>query len=158
MTAVIPLPSTGRTFMPTSLLHWLLVAAGLGQLALVVASLAIPRVLGWREETARLRPLTRQVFWTYALYIWCTNLCFGLVSAFGADWLTDRSSLAAAVTGFMAAYWGGRLVIQFGYFDRSDAPTGPAVRLAEVALVGLFVYLTMAYGYAALFNLRVVGP
>jgi len=43
--------------------------AGVGQLALIVASLAIPRVLRWREETAKLRPLTRQVFWTYAIYI-----------------------------------------------------------------------------------------
>lgn len=48
----------------------LVFAAGVGQLVLIVASLAIPRVLHWKEDTARLRPLTRQVFWTYALYIW----------------------------------------------------------------------------------------
>jgi hypothetical protein len=63
----------------------LVFVAGVGQLALVVASLAIPRVLGWRQQTARLRPLLRQVFWTYALYILCTNLCFGLVSAFAGS-------------------------------------------------------------------------
>lgn len=39
-----------------------LVAAGLGQLALAAGSLALPRVLGWRTETAKLRPLTRHVF------------------------------------------------------------------------------------------------
>ena len=43
--------------------------AGAAQLALALASLAIPSVLGWREETRKLRPLTRQVFWTYAAYI-----------------------------------------------------------------------------------------
>ena len=103
----------------------LLVAAGAGQLVLVAASLAIPRVLRWPEDLARLRPLTRQVFWTYAGYIWATNLSFGLVSAFAPGWLLDRSPLAGAVCGFIAAYWGARLVIQFTYFDRSDAPQGP---------------------------------
>src|SRR5262245_3841914 len=52
------------------MLRALLIAAGLGQLALAAASLAIPVILGWREETARMQPLTRQIFWTYAGYIW----------------------------------------------------------------------------------------
>ena len=141
--------------MLDSLLSLLVLLAGLGQLVLVVASLAIPRVLRWREDTARLRPLTRQVFWTYAGYIWFTNLCFGLVSLAPAL-LLDRSRLAAAVTGYIAAYWGARIVIQFTYFDRSDAPSGIAVRLAEIGLAVLFVFLTFVYGWAALFNLGVV--
>src|SRR3954451_8466689 len=105
----------------------LVLIAGIGQLILIIASLAIPRVLNWREETAKLRPLTRQIFWTYALYIWCTNLSFGLVSLRPA-WLLDRSPLATCVTGFMTAYWVGRLLIQFCYLDRSDAPSGLHVR------------------------------
>jgi hypothetical protein len=132
--------------------------AGAGQLVLIVASLAIPRVLRWREDTAKLRPLTRQVFWTYAVYIWATNLSFGLVSALAPDWLLDGSGLAAAVTGFITAYWGGRLLIQFTYFDRSDAPSGVAARLAEAGLVGLFVFLTFVYGSATLLNLGVTLP
>lgn len=137
-------------------LHTLVLLAGIGQLVLIVASLAIPRVLGWREDTAQLRPLTRQVFWTYAAYIWATNLSFGLVSLRPA-WLLDRSPLAAAVTGFIAAYWIGRIGIQFFYFDRSDAPGGIGVRLAEVALVGLFVFLAAVYAAALLFNLGAIG-
>ena len=128
----------------------LVVAAGAGQLVLVVASLAIPRVLRWPEDLARLRTLTRQVFWTYAGYIWATNLSFGLLSAFEPDWLLDRSPLAGAVCGFIAAYWGARVVIQFAYFDRSDAPRGRRYALAEAALVALFVGLTLVYGGLAL--------
>jgi hypothetical protein len=130
--------------------------AGVGQLILIGASLAIPRVLGWREDTAKLRPLTRQVFWTYALYIWCTNLAFGLVSLW-PGWLLDRSPLAGCVSGFITAYWAGRVLIQFFYFDRRDAPTGMHVRLAEAALVALFVYLALVYGAALLVNLGVIG-
>lgn len=72
--------------------------AGVGQLAIVIGSPAIPRVLRWSDDVASLRPLTRQVFWTYAAYIWATNLCFGLISSLAPGWLVDGSPLAAAVT------------------------------------------------------------
>lgn len=137
-------------------LPWLIFLAGVGQLALIVASLAIPRVLRWKEDTAKLRPLTRQVFWTYAIYIWCTNLSMGLLSLKPA-WLLDGSPLACCVVGFIAVYWVGRIVIQFCYLDRSDAPPGWHVHLAEVALVGLFSYLSLVYTLALLLNLGVIG-
>jgi hypothetical protein len=127
----------------------LLMLAGLGQLVLAVGSLTLPRILGWSEDTAKLRPLTRQVFWTYATYIWVTNICFGVVSTFAPDWLLDRSPLARVVTGYIMAYWGARVLVQVFYFDRSGAPPGAVYKLAEVALVGLFIFLTAVYGYAA---------
>ena len=124
----------------------LVVAAGVGQLALVAASLAIPRALRWPEDLARLRPLTRRVFWTYAGYIWATNLAFGLASAFAPGWLLDRTPLAGAVCGFIATYWGARVGIQFLYFDRAGAPKGPRFAVGEFLLVGLFAALTLVYG------------
>lgn len=135
---------------------YLVVLAGAGQLALAAGSLTIPRALRWREDTAKLRPLTRQVFWTYAGYIWCTNVCFGLISALRPRWLLDGSPLALCVCGFIAAYWLARVVIQFTWFDRSDAPAGAIYRVAEAALVVLFVALVIVYGLALWFNLR--GP
>ncbi len=98
-----------------------IVLAGLGQLALCAASPAIPFVLQWKEETAKLRPVLRHMFWTYGAYIFATNLAFGLVSTLAPAWLLDRSGLAAAVTGFMTVYWGGRVGVQVG-FDRKDVP------------------------------------
>jgi hypothetical protein len=41
---------------------WLVRFAGAGQLGLALGSLAIPAVLGWKEETQRLGKLTRSVF------------------------------------------------------------------------------------------------
>jgi hypothetical protein len=129
-------------------LRVLLQLAGAGQIVLIVGSLAIPKVLGWSEDTAKLQPLTRQVFWTYAGYIWVTNLCFGVLSAFGPDLLLDGSPLGTAVSGYICAYWLARVAIQFFYFDRSAAPEGRLFVLAEWALVGLFVGLTAIYGWA----------
>ncbi len=127
----------------------LLILAGLGQLALALGSLALPRILRWGDDTAKLRPLTRQVFWTYAAYIWVTNICFGVISTFAPDWLLDRTPLARVVAGYITAYWGARVLVQFFYFDRSEAPPGVFYKLAEVALVALFIFLTAVYGYAA---------
>jgi hypothetical protein len=130
-------------------LRTVVVLAGLGQIALALASLAIPRVLRWREDTAKLRPLTRQVFWTYAAYIWCTNVAFGLLSVLAPERLLDGSTLARAVSAFVALYWGGRVLVQFVVYDRSEAPPGLAAKLAEVAMVAAFVALTAVYGWVA---------
>jgi hypothetical protein len=126
--------------------------AGAGQLALAAASLAIPRVLGWRAETAKLRPLLRQLFWIYAGYILGFHVAFGLVSALAPRWLLDGSPLATAVTGFITVYWSVRLALQFTCLDRWDAPAGARYRLAEIALVGLFVFLAATYASAVVAN------
>jgi hypothetical protein len=136
----------------------LIVLAGIGQIVLAAGSLAIPRVLHWKAETARLRPLTRQVFWTYAAYIWTTNLCFGLLSSLAPCWLLDGAPLAVAVTSFISVYWTARLIVQFTYFERRDLPAGVWPRLAEACLVALFAFLALIYGGAAAFNLGATGP
>ncbi|MAG58656.1 MAG: hypothetical protein CMJ83_20395 [Planctomycetes bacterium] len=137
-------------------LEVLVIAAGVGQLILCGASLAIPRVLGWRRQVKGLRPLTRQVFWTYAAYIWGTHLAFGLLSTFGADLLVAGSRLAGCVTGFITVYWLARIGIQFFYFDTTGLPTGAGIRFAEAGLVLLFILLTLVYGFATVTNLA--GP
>lgn len=128
---------------------WLVVTAGLGQLALALGSLAIPRVLKLKEDTRKLKNLTRQLFWTYAGYIWATNVSFGLLSALAPETLLDGTVLARSVCGFIATYWGARLLIQFTYFDRSEAPAGLQYKVAEAALVLLFTFLTVLYGTLA---------
>lgn len=129
--------------------NWI-VLAGVGQLVLALGSLAIPRVLRWSEDVAQLRKLTRQVFWTYAAYIWCTNVAFGLVSVLAPGSLLDGSILARAVCAFIATYWGARVLIQLFWFDRSDVPRSKVFLLADVALTALFVALTVVYGWVAL--------
>ncbi|MFL5342224.1 MAG: hypothetical protein ACJ8F7_18920 [Gemmataceae bacterium] len=140
------------------MLKSLLLLAGVGQLILAVGSLAIPRVLRWSDDLAKVRPLTRQVFWTYAGYIWATNVAFGLLSVSMPAALCGGGALAAAVTGFITLYWLARVVIQFVYFDRSSAPPGVRFKVAEVILVGLFVVLTAVYGWACTVNLGVAVP
>ncbi|MBA60891.1 MAG: hypothetical protein CMJ76_00855 [Planctomycetaceae bacterium] len=131
----------------------LIFIAGFGQLAIAIGSLAIPATLNWANDVAQLRPLTRQVFWTYAAYIWTTNIFFGIISISFPMELTSGGNIAMALSLFIAVYWGARVVIQFTYFDRSDAPSGMKYTLAEILLVTTFIFLTIIYSYSAWNNL-----
>jgi len=132
-------------------MHGLIMIAGVGQILLALASLAIPKVLDWRRETAKLEPLTRQVFWTYSGYIWGTNVCFGLLSSLAPAWLLDGSPLARAVCAYIALYWGARVIVQLGFF-RKHTPPGFLPRLAEWVLTIFFVALAVVYGSAVFFT------
>ncbi len=126
--------------------------AGLAQIGLVAGSLAIPRILNWRLELAKTQPLIKQMFWTYAAYILVINLCFGLLSAFDYRELTNGSHMAMLVTGFIAAYWISRVLIQFLYFDRTNFPTGRMHKWGEAVLVTLFIFLSLVYSWACYLN------
>lgn len=123
--------------------------AGIGQLTLAASSLAIPRVLGWREQVARLDPLTAQVFWTYSAYILGINVFFGLLSTVAPGCLTDGSPLARILCGFIALYWGVRLLIQLLAY-RATRPKGRFFDLVHTGFTLLFLYLVAIYGAVAL--------
>lgn len=136
--------------LSTSLLTYALILAGLGQIALCIGSIKIPQALNWQQELSKVNPLTRQMFWVYSLYIWSFNLSFGLLSCFAPEWLIKSGPLGTSVSAFIALYWGARILIQFFYFDRSEAPKGLFYFLAEAALISLFIYLTLVYSWAAI--------
>jgi hypothetical protein len=115
-----------------------------------VASLFVFKVLKWDNDLVKLRPVFRNIFKTYAAYILTINLCFGALSLFRPQWLLDPIPLAKAVAGFITAYWGVRLFLEFAYYDRSARPPGTFWMLAEWALIGLFAYFTGVYGYIAI--------
>ncbi|MEO6978234.1 MAG: hypothetical protein ABI113_07625 [Mucilaginibacter sp.] len=130
----------------------LICLAGLAQIVLVAGSPFIPKTLGWKVELAKVQPLIKQMFWTYAAYILVINLCFGLLSMFDYRELTGGSNLAIIIDGFIALYWVSRVLIQFFYFDRSNFPAGKWNKLAEVVLVLLFICLSAVYSLAFYIN------
>jgi UDP-N-acetylmuramyl pentapeptide phosphotransferase/UDP-N-acetylglucosamine-1-phosphate transferase len=126
----------------------LIFLAGLAQIALVLGSFPIPKILNWKPELAKVNVLIKQMFYTYAAYILVINLCFGLLSVFYCDELTDGSALARLVNGFIAFYWLSRIGVQFLYFDRNSFPTGKWSKLGEMVLVLLFTFLIAVYSWA----------
>src|SRR5687768_17034074 len=123
-----------------------LILAGFAQIAIALSSLAIPRLLGWREETRRLQPLIRQVFWVYSGYIFATNLALGILTVATPAALLDGSVLAAAVTAFISVYWAARVVLQFMLYDRNVAAGRALFRVAEVLYVTAFAFVAITNG------------
>lgn len=126
--------------------------AGIAQLVLVTGSLLIPGILRWKEELNNVSVLIKQMFWTYAAYILVINLSFGLISVFAFNDLTNGSSLACMICGFVAIYWVSRVLIQFFYFDRKGFPAGIWNKMAEIVLVTLFFLLSIVYCMAFYYN------
>jgi len=137
-------------------MNYLIIAlklAGIGQLILVLASIAIPHCLGWREGLAGLKTLLRQMFWTYAIYITAAHTLFGIISLCATDELLAGTFLSTAICLFMALWWGGRILIQFFYFDITDLPKTKFNQLAKYGLTLLFAFLTTVYTWAVITNL-----
>jgi membrane protein YdbS with pleckstrin-like domain len=138
--------------MKIEILNKLIFICGILHLSLAIGSSIIPEVLNWNTELAKVKPLIRQMFWTYAAYILVINVCFGLVSIWGTKELLDHSFLAACITLFISIYWVTRIGIQFFYFDTTDAPKGLLFTLGEITLVALFILFTAVYFLAFLYN------
>ncbi|MCB9871097.1 MAG: hypothetical protein H6836_01725 [Planctomycetes bacterium] len=122
--------------------------AGIVQLGISAVSLALPRLLGWREQIAKLDGLLRCVFWTYAGYIVATNVCCGLLSILAASWLTDGTPLARAVCAYIATYWGARTLLQVSSYHR-HTPQGVGYRVGEAAATGAFAFCAAVYASVA---------
>jgi hypothetical protein len=93
-------------------------AVGAVLVALGLAHLLLPRLLGWPAEFAMLRPLTRQIMRTHTFFIGVTCVLLGLAPlAFTADLLAP-GRLGAAVLVAECAFWGLRWGAQFAAFPR----------------------------------------
>lgn len=122
---------------------------GLAHIALGLGSIAIPKMLNWKEAFVHSPVLIKQMFWTYAGYILAINLFFGIVSLFLTNELLAGSGLAFALNTLIALYWIARLIIQFTYFDKTGVPTGGIYLVGEWALVLLFIVFSGVYSYTA---------
>jgi hypothetical protein len=136
--------------MDASLL--LLKLAGILQIILCSGSLLIPKMLNWKGELQNVSKIIAQIFWTYAGYILVINFTFGLVSFFGASELLGKTFLSKSISIFIFLYWLTRILIQFFYFDTASAPQGFIYKTGEIALVALFIFFTVVYGWVSFLN------
>lgn len=122
--------------------------AGAGQLGVLVASALVPMRLNWKTELASLSRLHRQMYWVYGGYIVLAIIAFGLISLFNARELAAGGGLARGLCGYIAVFWGVRLLLQ-GVFDARPHLTAWWLRIGYHTLSLLFLFLTLVYGYAA---------
>lgn len=133
-----------QELMPT-----LIFLAGVGQLAVLIASALVPFQLKWKTELAVLSRLHRQMYWVYGGYVVLAIAAFGLISLFNARELANGSGLARGVCGYIGVFWGIRLALQW-VFDVKGHLSTWWLRVGYYALTMLFASFTLLYGFAAL--------
>lgn len=128
----------------------LILFGGILHLGTLIGSAQVPKELNFREELPKLAPLFQHWIWTAGGYIVLNILAFGLVSLFFSNELAAGSSLARAVCGFIAVFWGIRLLIQCFLFDAKSYLTNWFLRAGYHGLTAVFTYHTLVYGWAAI--------
>src|ERR1700761_9349948 len=98
--------------------------SGIAQITLALFSIAIPFVLKWKAEMQKVNTLIRNIFYTYSVYIFATNIWFGIISIYFSNQLKDKSNLSFAITAFIALYWWGRVLVQFVFGKAEGKPEG----------------------------------
>ena len=119
-----------------------------GALHLVVASANIFAFGKFRYlEHLRNVPLVmRQVFLVQNAYIMLVQVGFALTCFFFAGDLTSGMGLGRAIAGFLAVFWGSRVLLQLSYYDRE---TRRANRYFDVLFLLADGYLALVFGVVA---------
>jgi len=129
-------------------LEQLIRVAGIGQLGILVASALVPFQLNWKNIFSTLPKLHRQMYWTYGGYVVLAILFNGIVCLVAPAELADGSRLARLVCGYIAVFWGVRLILQ-AVFDVKSFLAIWWLRGGYYLLTVLFAAFTSLFAYAA---------
>jgi len=123
---------------------------GVLHLGILIASALVPNTLDWRNELAKLRPLSRQLVWVHGVFIVLVIVAFGVISLLLPRELAGGTPLARAVCAFVSIFWLARLGVQFFVFDAKPMLANPLLKVGYHGLTVVFALLAVAYGWAAL--------
>ena len=132
-----------------TMLGSLIFMAGIGQLAVLIASALVPFRLNWRGELQCLSRLHRQMYWVYGGYIVLSIAAFGTLSILNSRELASGSALARGFCAYVAVFWGIRVGLQ-AVFDVKDHLTTWWLKAGNFVLTLVFAALTVVYTWAAL--------
>lgn len=126
--------------------NWVIYVGAIGQM---FTALIYPyirhKVFDWYNDIKKLKPLNQEIAKTYGRYIQGLNFSFGLISLLLADELKNGTSLAAALTGLIAAYWTGKVATQFAYYPMYQIPKKLIFKIGEIGMNILFITFALVF-------------
>jgi fumarate reductase subunit D len=133
--------------MTTQLMKELIWVAGVVHVGIVLANIPLPGRLRVRERLAGVPRFVRQIFYVHWIYIvivvgMFAALCFGF-----AQELAGASRLGRFLSGFIAAFWLLRIMLQICYYDREVRREN---RGLDLLYVGSLAGMVVIFGMAAL--------
>lgn len=134
--------------------NWLIVVGGIGQIFTALIYPYIRHVVfDWYNDIRKLKPLNQEIAKTYGRYIQGLNFSFGLISLVFTDELQNKTGLAVALTGLIAAYWTGKVITQFSYYPMYEIPKKLKFKIGEIAMNTLFITFSLVFIWMFIFNL-----
>jgi hypothetical protein len=126
---------------------WAIRGAGVVHVGIMAANAPLPGKLCVRERLAGVPRFIRQIFYVHWVYIvivlgMFAALCFGFTRE-----LAGASLLGRFLSGFMAAFWLLRIVLQIFYYDREIRREN---RGLDMIYLGSLAVLVVIFGIAAL--------
>ncbi|HZX58760.1 MAG TPA: hypothetical protein VFE54_08545 [Mucilaginibacter sp.] len=136
--------------------NWLIIMGALGQMFTAIIYPYIRHVVfDWYNDIKKLKPLNQEIAKTYGRYIQGLNFSFGLISLLLTEDLKNKTGLAVAITGLIAAYWTGKVITQFSYYPMYQIPKKTIFKIGEVAMNTLFI--TFSLVFILLFVTNLIG-
>ncbi|MGB0992483.1 MAG: hypothetical protein ACPG32_08440 [Akkermansiaceae bacterium] len=121
--------------------------AGVILLCITSANIFAPKKMRWSANLAKTELVFRQVFTIHCVFLLACVVAMALVSIVRPEWLlTD--GLGRATAGFIALFWGSRILVQLFYYEPSIKRQYPVF---NVLFLVAFVSVTIVYA-AAFFN------
>jgi len=127
-----------------------LILAGIGHFALLFAVALVPRVLDWKTNLLTLPPFLRTLFWVYGSFIVIMIIGLGTLTLLNAHAMATAEPVARTLAGFIAFFWGARLVVQLFIFDPRPYLTNVWLKLGDHTLTLAFAFFVAIYATAAL--------
>ncbi len=126
--------------------NWLIILGGAGQIFTAIIYPYIRHVVfDWYNDILKLKPLNQEIAKTYGRYIQGLNFSFGLIAILLPDDLKNKTGLAVALTGLIAAYWTGKVVTQFAYYPMYQIPRKAIFKMGEVLMNILFISFAVIF-------------
>jgi len=133
---------------------WLIIIGAFGQMfTAFIYPYIRHRVFDWYNDIKKLKPLNQEIAKTYGRYIQGLNFAFGLISLLFTEELKNRSGLAIALTGLIAAYWTGKVITQFSYYPMYEIPKKAVFKIGEILMNTLFIFFALIFILLFIFNL-----
>ena len=92
-------------------------AVGVVMALLVAVNLVVPVRYRWRDETARLSLLNRQIFQAHAVFLILTLALLSVLLLNYADVLVESTPLSRAVLAGLTIFWGLRMLMQWCFYS-----------------------------------------
>jgi len=134
--------------------NWLIITGALGQMFTAIIYPYIRHVVfDWYNDIKKLKPLNQEIAKTYGRYIQGLNFSFGLISILFTNELKNKTGLAVALTGLIAAYWTGKVATQFSYYPMYQIPKKIIFKVGEVLMNTLFISFSGIFIWLFITNL-----